>query len=167
MQREQVPKSPFVFTSERGDAQGTSLELARARPEDLLASAVSTVGRRAKAPSRCGCSAPIPRKSNRRCTVPSSSYDLARRSNLSSSRWINSDLSANVIKLKRRAGARSTEKLGSWRAPCSRGVCQQDNVVKHESAVDRLLVGMAARHPPMDRRHIDLRSVCLGYCRLF
>ena len=99
LQREQVPKSPFVFTSERGDAQGTSLELARARPEDLLASAVSTVGRRAKAPSRCGCSAPIPRKSNRRCTVPSSSYGLARRSNSSWSRWINSNCSAGVIKL--------------------------------------------------------------------
>jgi len=32
---------------------------------------------------------------------------------------------------------------------------------------DRLLAGMAARHPPMDRRHIDLRSVRLVHCRLF
>jgi hypothetical protein len=38
-------------------------------------------------PSRCGCTPPIPRKSNRRCTVPSSSYSLARRSNSSWSRW--------------------------------------------------------------------------------
>ena len=96
LQREQVPKSPFVFTSERGDAQGTSLELARARPEDLLASAVSTVGRRAKAPSRCGCSAPIPRKSNGRCTVPSSSYGLARNDIRSRSY---SNCSTGVIKL--------------------------------------------------------------------
>ena len=49
----------------------------------------------------------------------------------------------------------------------SRDVCQQDHVVKHEKAVDRLLAGMAARHLPMDRRHIDLRSVCLGYCGIF
>jgi hypothetical protein len=35
----------------------------------------------------------------------------------------------------------------------SRDVCQQDHVV--------------ARHLPMDRRHIDLRSVCLGYCGIF
>ena len=41
-----------------------------------------------------------PEERNRRCTVLSSSYDLARRSNSSSSRWINSDCWAGVIKLK-------------------------------------------------------------------
>jgi hypothetical protein len=48
-------------------------------------------GRRARGPSRCGCSAPVPRKSIRRCMVPRSSYALTRKSNSSWRRWINSD----------------------------------------------------------------------------
>ena len=68
-----------------------SLNIDRMTSTPAAYPAFSIVGRRARAPSRCGCTAPIPRKSNRRRTVSSSSYSLARRSNSSWSRWINSD----------------------------------------------------------------------------
>ena len=66
------------------------------RPEDLLAVTVllpTAKLLRDRAEDRLGGGGLplISRKRNCRCTVPNSSYGLARRSNSSSSRWINGD----------------------------------------------------------------------------
>ena len=82
--------------------------------------------------SRCGCTAPIPRKSNHRCTVPSSSNSLARRSNSSQSRWINSDCSAGVIKLRAASGRSINGEVRLLDSTLHRDVCQEDNVMKYE-----------------------------------
>ena len=88
---QETAKGQEIFKSGDCKLKAGSLSIGRMTLDTGRLSCGFDSGAVTRTPLRCRCSAPIPRISSRRCTVPNSRCCLARKSNSSSSRWINGD----------------------------------------------------------------------------